>query len=58
MVIKKSVVRQPTSKVADKRKVRLGGTVSPLPMKLTTSRIADAKKVRLGGTVSPFGTHR
>jgi hypothetical protein len=58
MVNKKSVIRQPTSKISDRKKVRLGGTVSPLPVKLATTRTADPKKVRLGGTVSPFGTRR
>ena len=57
-MIQKSRVRQPIAKVSDQRKVRLGGTVSPLPVKLAPSRTADAKKVRLGGTVSPFAAHR
>lgn len=49
----KTVVRKPTKKIADSRRVRFGGGSAPRVLRTVDSATQDSRAIRFGGGSAP-----
>jgi hypothetical protein len=50
---KQTVVRKPSKKIADSRRVRFGGGSAPQVLRTNDAATRDSRKVRFGGGSAP-----